>query len=131
MDNDSTEETGVELNGTPAKKKSKNSGSKKAAKKSRKKSGKKTGNASAGSSANYPRHTVEKALRIPKAILEQNAGKECSEADSAKYCGVGYNGPYRLEVSSALKYGLLERTGPSQIRPTELAKKIIKPKSSE
>ena len=28
--------------------------------------------------AKYPRHSVERALRIPKAILEQNAGKPCT-----------------------------------------------------
>jgi hypothetical protein len=38
---------------------------------------------SSGATAKFPRHTVEKALRIPKAIIEQNAGRECSEADAA------------------------------------------------
>ena len=81
--------------------------------------------------SNFPRHTIEKALRIPRAILEQNAGKECSQSDAAKYCGVGYGGPFQLEISSALKYGFLERPGPNQVQPTELAKKIIKPKSAD
>lgn len=80
--------------------------------------------------SNYPRHSVEKALRIPKAILEQNAGKECPERDSAKYCGVSYNGPFQLEISSSLKYGLLERPQPKVIQPTSLAKRILRPKSS-
>jgi len=31
------------------------------------------------SKAKYPRHSIEKVLRIPRAILLQNAGKECSE----------------------------------------------------
>lgn len=35
----------------------------------------------------YPRHSLEKALRIPKGILEQNAGKECSDEESATYIG--------------------------------------------
>ena len=78
---------------------------------------------------NYPRHSVEKALRIPRAIVEQNAGKDCSEKDAANYCGVGYNGPFRLEISSSLKYGLLERPSPGQIQPTELVKKILRPQS--
>ncbi len=83
----------------------------------------------AGVSSNHPRHSVVKALRIPKAILEQNAGKECTEAESAKYLGISWNGPYRMEVSSAIKYGLLERTGTQKIKPTELAKKIIRPQA--
>ncbi|MEJ8819995.1 hypothetical protein [Lacibacter sp. H407] len=80
---------------------------------------------------NYPKHSFAKSLRIPKAIIEQNAGKECSESESAKFVGVGYGGPFQVEISSAKKYGLLERTGPKKIRPTELAKKIIRPQSSE
>lgn len=79
---------------------------------------------------NYPRHSLEKALRIPKAILEQNAGKDCTEADSAKYSGVSYNGPFQLEISSALKYGLLERPVPKQVKPTELSKKILRPQTT-
>ena len=58
----------------------------------------------------YPRHSLEKALRIPKAILEQNAGKECTDQESSNYVGVKYNrGPYYLEINSAIKFGLLER----------------------
>lgn len=81
--------------------------------------------------SNYPRHTVEKVLRIPKAILEQNAGKECSIRESASYLGIGYSGPYQLEISSATKYGLLERPSPSMIKPTELAKKILRPQNPD
>jgi len=82
-------------------------------------------------SPNYPRHSIAKVLRIPKAILDQNAGRECTEIDSANFLGVGYNGPFQLEISSTLKYGLLERPGPKLIKPTELAKRIIRPQSSE
>ena len=28
--------------------------------------------------AAYPRHSVRKALRVPRAILDQNAGKACT-----------------------------------------------------
>jgi len=58
---------------------------KKQAKRKVKKARAKKSNAttSSGATAKFPRHTVEKALRIPKAIIEQNAGRECSEADAA------------------------------------------------
>lgn len=79
---------------------------------------------------NYPRHSIERALRIPRAILEQNAGKDCTEIDAAKYCGVGYSGPFRSEISSSIKYGLLERPFAKQLRTTELAKKILRPQIS-
>ena len=80
---------------------------------------------------NYPRHTIEKALRIPRAILDQNAGKECSKYDAAKFLGLNVNGPFDVEISSALKYGFLERLNPNQLKPTELAKKIIRPQVSD
>lgn len=76
----------------------------------------------------YPRHSLEKVLRIPKAILEQNAGKECTDQESATYVGVKYNkGPYNVELNSAIKFGLLERPETGKIRLTEIARKILKP----
>jgi hypothetical protein len=80
----------------------------------------------------YPRHSLDKSLRIPKAIVEQNAGKETSETEAAKYLGISnLKGPFMVEISSALKYGLLERPNPGQLKPTELAKKIIRPQATD
>jgi hypothetical protein len=87
----------------------------------------KAGGSSNSGTAKFPRHTVEKALRIPRAIIEQNAGRECSEADSAKYAGVGFNGPYRLEISSSIKYGFLTRPRPGFVEVTERARQAIRP----
>jgi len=81
--------------------------------------------------AKYPRHSIVKALRIPRAILEQNAGKECSEKESARFVGVGYAGPYQLEISSAIKYGLLERPSTKRIKITPLAKRILRPQNAD
>jgi hypothetical protein len=75
----------------------------------------------------FPRHSVSRALRIPKAIIDQNAGRECSEADAAKFVGVGLNGPFRVEISSAIKYGLLDRPASRKVAPTELARRAIRP----
>jgi hypothetical protein len=80
-----------------------------------------------GGTAKFPRHTVEKALRIPKAIIEQNAGKECSEADAATYAGVGLGGPFRLELSSASKYGFLSRPQTGFVEVTDRARQAIRP----
>jgi hypothetical protein len=81
--------------------------------------------------ADYPRYDLEKALRIPRAILEQNAGKECSDQESAKYVKVGYTGPYQMELSAAIKYGLLERVAPKRVKVTDLAKRILRPQTPE
>lgn len=80
--------------------------------------------------AKYPRHDLERALRVPNGILEQNAGKECSEEEAAKYIGVKFNrGPFLLEVSSAKKFGLLESPAKGRLKITDLAKKILRPQS--
>jgi hypothetical protein len=77
----------------------------------------------------YPRYTIEKALRIPRAILEQNAGKECGDQETAKFVKVSYSGPYQMELSAAIKYGLLERPSHKRVKVTDLAKKIIRPQT--
>ena len=83
-----------------------------------------------GAKAKFPRHSVSKAIRIPQAILEQNAGKPCSRADAAKFVGLGSPaGPFSVEISSALKYGLLEQPESGFIEPSALAKKILRPQS--
>lgn len=79
----------------------------------------------------YPRHALEKVLRVPQAILDQNAGKECSEKEAAGFVGVGLAGPFRVELSSAIKYGLLERPSSGRIALTDLARKILRPQTPE
>lgn len=79
--------------------------------------------------AKFPRHAVTKALRVPLAILEQNAGKPCSAAEAAAFVGVGGGGPFNVEIGSATKYGFLERPEAGQIQPTTLAKRILRPQS--
>jgi hypothetical protein len=80
-----------------------------------------------GIQAKYPRHSVDKVLRIPRAILEQNARKDCTDREVAKFVGVGFGGPVKVEISSALKYGFLERPSPGRVRVTELARKVLRP----
>jgi hypothetical protein len=81
--------------------------------------------------AKYPRHSVERALRIPKIILDQNAGKPCTPETAASLLGgTSAKGPFAVEVASATKYGLLERKE-GEIAPTELARRILRPTSSD
>jgi len=96
----------------------------KRAKKARTKAEKPSGPGSGGT-AKFPRHTIERALRTPKAIIEQNAGKECTEEEAASYVGVGLGGPFRVEISSAIKYGLISR--PRYLEVTERARQAIRP----
>jgi hypothetical protein len=82
--------------------------------------------------AKYPRNSVEKALRIPKAIIEQNAVKACTPKEAAAFLGAtSAAGPFAVEVSSAMKYGFLERPEAGKIQPTDLARRILRPTSPE
>ncbi len=84
-----------------------------------------------GQAAKYPRHGVRAALRIPRGITDQNAGKECPVADAAAYVGNKVTGAFTVELNSAIKYGFLERPRPGFVKPTELAKKVLRPKKPE
>src|ERR1700722_2715458 len=75
----------------------------------------------------FPRHSILACLRIPKAILENNAGKECSDRDAAGYASLAYNGDIGVEISSATKYGLLERPSTGKVKPTDLLRRIVRP----
>ena len=88
-----------------------------------------TPRAKTGGASDYPRHPVQKALRIPRAILEQNAGKPCSDRDAARFSGIGYDGPFAVELSSAIKYGFLSRPKPGTVELTDLAKKVLRPQN--
>lgn len=77
--------------------------------------------------AKYPRHSVEKALRVPQAILDQNAGKPVTPSDAASLLGLGTAaGPFGVEISSATKYGFLARQE-GKLCLTELARRILRP----
>lgn len=81
--------------------------------------------------AKYPRHAVEKALRIPKAILDQNAGRSCTVKEAAAFLGLGEAGTFQTEVSSGIKYGFLDRPVAGQIQVTDRAKQILRPQDPE
>lgn len=75
----------------------------------------------------YPRHSLERALRAPKAILDQNAGKACTDREAAGYVGVGWTGEFGSELASAIKFGLLKRPSNGKVQVTDLGKKILRP----
>ena len=86
----------------------------------------------AASQAKYPRHSISDALRIPKAILDQNAGKVCGDDQAAQFLGLkSAAGPFGVEISSGVKYGFLSRPEKKQLEVTELGKQILRPKSNE
>jgi hypothetical protein len=81
--------------------------------------------------AKYPRHSVRDSLRIPRAILEQNAGKPSTIKEAASFVGVGASGDFGLEVSSATKYGLLDRPETGKLQPSDRARRILRPQTEK
>jgi hypothetical protein len=75
----------------------------------------------------FPKHSISECLRIPRAILEQNAGKECADRDAAKFAGISYTGLIGVEISSGIKFGLLERPAPGTVKPTDITRRIVRP----
>jgi hypothetical protein len=78
----------------------------------------------------YPKHSILSCIRIPQAIIDQNAGEACTDREGASYAKVGWTGDVAVEISSAIKYGLLERPSPGHVKPTELTRKIVRPQDS-
>jgi hypothetical protein len=75
----------------------------------------------------YPKQAILKCLRIPQAVLENNAGKECTDREAAKFAGLGWNGSLAVEISSALKYKLFQRPAPGKVEPTDITRRILRP----
>ena len=79
----------------------------------------------------YPRHAVERALRIPRAILEQNAGKPVTPEQAATLLGgTSARGPFAVEIASATKYGFLNREA-GKLHLTDLARRVLRPTNTE
>jgi hypothetical protein len=104
---------------------------KRAAKRAKRSKPKKKATANSRSTAvpSFPRHSLKKALRIPRAILEQNAGKVCTDREAVKFAGIAFHGPSQVEMGSSIKYGLLSRPTDGNVEVTELAKRILRPQS--
>lgn len=119
-------ESEIETPETPAKKQTK----KKAIKKKRTAIKKPTAGGSARGGAarvKYPKHSILGCIRIPQGIIDQNAGEACTDREGAGYAKIGWTGEVAVEISSAIKYALLERPSPGHIKPTDLTRKIVRP----
>ncbi|WIV61863.1 hypothetical protein [Amycolatopsis nalaikhensis] len=88
-----------------------------------------SGAATRGPAPKYPRHSLEKALRIPRALIEQNAGKPATRDEAVRFAGgTGLNGPWSVEISSGQKYGFLVSDS-GTVSLTDRARSVISPQS--
>jgi len=79
--------------------------------------------------ARYPRHSLEDALKIPKEILDQNAGKVCTDKVAGSFFNINnVRGLFAVEIGSGIKFGLIERPAKGKLALTELARQILRPK---
>ena len=87
--------------------------------------------AESGPTAKFPRHTVEQALRIPEAILQQNAGNPATQLEAVRFSGgTKLTGPWRVEISSSKKFGFLRAEGQNLVLE-ERARKALAPQTPD
>jgi hypothetical protein len=60
-------------------------------------------------------------------VLIQNAGNPCTLKEAAGFAKLGWTGDLSVEISSATKYGLLDRPSPGKVQPSDLVRKIVRP----
>ena len=68
-----------------------------------KKKSKTTASNNKGAKLIYPKQPISKILRLPQAIIDQNAGKECTPKETAQYLGIGLTGPFHLKSMACSK----------------------------
>lgn len=104
----------------------------KPAKKAKRSAGEGTQSEKGVPKAKFPRHSLLKAMRIPEAIFDQNAGKACARAEAASFFGLSSPvGPFAVEIGSGVKFGLLDQPESGKIQPTALARKILRPQNPD
>jgi hypothetical protein len=77
----------------------------------------------------FPKHAILKCLRIPQAVLENNAGKPCTDREAATFASIGWSGQVHVEISSAIKYGLFQRPSAGKVEPTDITRRIVRPQN--
>lgn len=84
-----------------------------------------------GRSPNYPRLSLEKAVRTIKSIHEQAHTSTVNQATVAQAMGYsGLNGAARRNIAALIAYGLLDRKN-KDLSVSELSLKILFPKDAQ
>lgn len=80
----------------------------------------------------YPRRSLEDALKIPRALKDQNGGNPWSPAEVAKAVGLGNSDPFYYLTAASRDYGLSEGTrNAATIALTPLGREAVYPSSPE
>ena len=83
--------------------------------------------------SDFPKNTLEQALRVAKALEEANGGQPLPPIETATALGVSPgSSDFRVILSSSLKYGLTSGSYKSQrIALDGLGREIVEPKTEE
>lgn len=83
--------------------------------------------------SDFPKHTLEQALRVAKAVEEANAGKPLPPLETAQALGISPgSSDFRVLLSSAIKYGLTSGSFNSdRIKLESLGQRIVEPTSEQ
>jgi Predicted nucleotide-binding protein containing TIR-like domain. len=81
----------------------------------------------------FPKNTLEEALRVPRALYEANGGQPLPPTETAIALGMSPgSSDFRVILSSSIKYGLTHGSFNSdRITMDTLAQQIVEPKNSE
>ena len=83
--------------------------------------------------SDFPKDTLEEALRVPRALYEANGGQPLPPTETAIALGMSPgSSDLRVILSSSIKYGLTRGSfNTDRVTMEPLAQKIVEPKSRE
>jgi predicted nucleotide-binding protein len=83
--------------------------------------------------SDFPKHTLDEALRVAQALEEANGGQPYPPIETATALGLSPgNSEFRILLSSSIKYGLTTGSYNSdKVAMQELGRKIVEPRSEE
>lgn len=83
--------------------------------------------------SDFPKHSLEQALRVAKALEDVNGGQPLPPIETATALGVSPgSSDFRVILSSSLKYGLTNGSYKSdRIELDEIGREIVEPKTAE
>jgi hypothetical protein len=83
--------------------------------------------------SDFPKHTLEEALRVPKALEEANGGQPLPPTETAIAVGMSPgSSEFRTLLSSSIKYGLTKGSfNQDRVALEESGRNIVEPKTPE
>jgi predicted nucleotide-binding protein len=83
--------------------------------------------------SDFPKHTLENALRVAVGLAEKNGGQPLPPTDTAIALGVSPgSSDFRVLLSSSIKYGLTTGSyNQERVSLTDLGRSIVEPKDEE